>query len=878
MSTSPRRIGQYELLQQIGNGHVGEVWKAHDLAQRRDVAVKILHNDLQADPNFLNRLTNGGKAITNLRHDNLVSVYDARVSRPNEARETTTFIVMDYIEGYTISDYLKATAQRGIFPATTDIVYLFSCLGAVVDYIHQQGIAHGDIKPSNILLNKQQRTRFNAGEPMLTDVGITQIAGNDSYLGAPHYLSPEQAQGQSAKKESDIYALGIILYELCTGATPFRGDNSFAVISQHINTLPTPPTLLNANIPPDLAQVILRALSKDPGARFSEGAQFAYAIAEACSVQPTHPAVRQIATRSQQAQTSSNPAQNNQQSILGVSQPLTPASPVFMRPLIDMATRQQSQAGQEQPISLNANPNVSAAAVFPNSGPLSSVTIQKNPGPASLPSTAPASGFPQSGPASVPPSGATSGPLSGASGKQFQLRQTSLTRIPVVGPDKPGLQFSLPSTPSSPDLSATQQSQVRPDYVQAEPVRPYPQQPDPAAYRAYQQQAAPQIPQTPPPLAVPPPTRPAVYKNKYFILIAALVLIAVIAASIGLSNALKPNDKAGQPAPAVTTKNPLPTPQGPGIVFFQDDALGRNDQLRITMKDIPDPAQGKVYYAWLQTNTQKFVPLGAMQAQNKQIDFMYAGDANHTNLINYTSGIQITLEDTGNNPTTPGKKVVYRAAFAQATLPEIQNILDSTPGLPKGQSAVSNMFETIKSLNDKAASIVDSLDQTKDYGLVKRQATRIIELIDGSNYARSSGDLPNTLPGQIKTPIGLLSSPNQPGYIDILDKHLDALKANAGNNANLQMRIQNAKAGLTDLRQWLQKMRDNDVQLLKATNLTDAKNHAAALQLKQLADYSYKGRTIPPDTSPKSTPGSAGASQTYVETQYMAALDLTAVK
>ncbi|GER87061.1 hypothetical protein KDW_12230 [Dictyobacter vulcani] len=866
MSTSPRRIGQYELLQQIGSGHVGEVWKARDLAQRRDVAIKLLHSDLQADPSFLNRLTTGARTLTTLRHENLVSVYDAAVSRPGEARETTAYIVMDYIEGYTLRDYLKATAQRGIFPSTTDIVYLFSCLGAAVDYLHRQGIAHGDIKPTNILLNKQQRTRFAAGEPLLTDVGLTQIAGNDSYLGAPHYLSPEQAQGQPAKQESDIYALGIILYELCTGAVPFRGDNSFAVISQHINTLPTPPMLLNANIPTNLAQVILRALSKDPESRFAEGIQLAYAIAEACSVPATHPAIQHIATRIQQFPTSSSPNQNNMQSILGVSQPLTSASPVFMRPLGDITSRQQSQTGQEQPASLNANPDVSASMVFPNSGPLTAV----NPGQSSRPAQTSSGGFRQPNPGSLPSLDSTSGPLSNPTGKHFHLRQTSLTQIPVVDPNKLDQPGSIPTTPDHANSFTSGPDLVSPYQSQSEMGGAYPQQFEQA------------VPQTPPlssaQMPLPVPARQPVYKNKYVMAIAAILVIAVIAASIGISNVLRSGSNGGQTATNITNATtPLPKPQGPGTAFFQDDALNHNDQLRITMQDIPAPANGKVYYAWLQTDTQKILPLGALDLQNKQIDFMYAGDQNHGNLIAHTNGIQVTMETAGSQPAIPSKELVYQGTFNKTTLPEIKNILYTTPGLPNS-SVVVNMFETIKSLNDKASSIVDSLNQTKDYGLARRQGTRIIEMIDGSKYASTSGDLPNNLPSQINIPVGLLSSPGHTGYIDILDKHLDALNGAAGNDTNLQQRIQNAKNGLTDLREWLQTMRENDVQLLKATNLSDPKNHSAALQLKQLAADAYTGRIIPPDTTAKPTRGSAGALQTYIETQYMAALDLTAVK
>jgi serine/threonine protein kinase len=161
MSTSPRRIGQYELVQKIGSGHVGEVWKARDLAQKRDIAVKLLYNDLQADPHFLNRLRNGGRALTSLRHTNLVSVYDVVISRPEGSRETTTLIASDYVDGHTLTEYLKATAHRGIFPSIQDLVYLFSSLSDALDYIHQHGIVHGNITPNNILRTDTYRCRHH---------------------------------------------------------------------------------------------------------------------------------------------------------------------------------------------------------------------------------------------------------------------------------------------------------------------------------------------------------------------------------------------------------------------------------------------------------------------------------------------------------------------------------------------------------------------------------------------------------------------------------------------------------------------------------------------------------------------------------------------
>ncbi|GCF06608.1 serine/threonine protein kinase [Dictyobacter arantiisoli] len=907
MSTSPRRIGQYELMQQIGSGHIGEVWKARDLAQQRDVAIKLLHNDLQADPHFLNRLTNGGRALTTIRHSNLVSVYDAAVSRPQEARETTAFIAMDYIEGYTFADYLKATAQRGIFPAITDILYIFSCLGDALDAIHQRGIAHGNIKPTNILLHKQQRGRFSAGEPLLTDVGITQIAGNDSSMAAPHYLSPEQAQGQQANARSDIYALGILLYELCTGALPFRGDNTFAVISQQINTLPTPPMLINANIPATLSEVILRALAKDPAARFPEASLLAIAIAEACSIPTTHPSLRQNAGRSGPLATPGPSMPNNVQSILGVSQPLSNDSPAYRRPLRSNALPLSAQGTS---ISLNSNPNISAALIFPNSGPLPAISpIASSPSQSnSVPPQpeAPASSYNNhlDRPFNVNQNSMSGMLPEGNANKQLFMSPQSLSGIPATENNAvaPQVPFSLPpSTPNQQaayEMNTTQQPSQQPPrqpYAQASqnqmPATPYP----PSAQNAgqdfygttgqhqgpsapYQQEPAqtPMANQGPMPFPQPPASASAhttTRKNKYLVPLMVALIVLIILGTVSITKLLT----GGQGNQGAST-NLTPTSTAPGLVFFQDDALGHNDQLRITMNNIPDPQADQTYFAWLQTDTHQNIPLSNLQVNNKNINYTYSGDSKHSNLLSYTTGIIITTEATGTTPQNPSSKIVYQATMPTTLLPEIKNILYATPELGGKRTAVADMLDSVKSMNDKAGSIVDSLQGATDTGLVKRQATRIIEMIDDSKYARQSGQLPANLSSQINTPIGLLSAPDQKGYIDILSAHLTTLKTMAGNDSDLMRRITNVQNGLTDLKQWLQEIQRDDVQLLKATNLKDPAITNVALHLKQLVSDTYTGHIIPPDTSPKPILGSAGALQVYTEAQYMASLTLQAIK
>src|SRR6266481_2348024 len=178
----------------------------------------------------------------------------------------------------------------GKLPSPTDIVQLFTPICIALDYAHQKGIIHRDIKPANILLDKHKTNHYAMGEPLLTDFGFAQLMGVTSgtvsgmWLGTPLYISPEQAQGHPGNEQSDIYSLGVILYEICTGVQPFQGESMPAIMLEHINTMPTPPDLINPNIPPALTHVILRCLAKDPAARFNNASIIIAAVTEALGI------------------------------------------------------------------------------------------------------------------------------------------------------------------------------------------------------------------------------------------------------------------------------------------------------------------------------------------------------------------------------------------------------------------------------------------------------------------------------------------------------------------------------------------------------------------------------------------------------------------
>jgi serine/threonine protein kinase len=287
MNTVPQRLGKYELRERLGRGGMAEVWKAYDTQLHRYVALKILHADLQNDPSFITRFEREAQVIASLHHPNIVQIHDFQISRPPESSNTIAYMVMDYVEGQTLADYIRSTSRVGRFPYASEIVYLFTALGKAIDYAHNRGMIHRDIKPANILLDKRNTTQSSMGEPILTDFGIVKLLGastgtqSGAWMGTPLYISPEQAQGLPGNERSDIYSLGIVLYEICTGVQPYRGDNVAAIMIQHINATATSPALINPNIPPALSMVILRSLAKDPTARFSSAGALAEALADA---------------------------------------------------------------------------------------------------------------------------------------------------------------------------------------------------------------------------------------------------------------------------------------------------------------------------------------------------------------------------------------------------------------------------------------------------------------------------------------------------------------------------------------------------------------------------------------------------------------------
>jgi serine/threonine protein kinase len=288
--TGPQRLGKYELRERLGRGGMAEVWKAFDPQLQRYVAIKLLHADLQTDPEFITRFSREARMIAALHHPNIVQIFDFQTTPAPGANMPAAYMVMDFIEGPTLAHYIHHTSRAGKFPPPAEILHIFTGISKAIDYAHQQGMIHRDIKPANILLDKRNILRSSIGEPVLTDFGIAKILGTSTgtvsgmWLGTPLYISPEQAKGYPGNERSDIYSLGVILYEMMTGVPPFRGESVPAIMARQISDTPLSPALINPAIPPALTLVILRAMAKNPAERFSSASAMVAALAEALNL------------------------------------------------------------------------------------------------------------------------------------------------------------------------------------------------------------------------------------------------------------------------------------------------------------------------------------------------------------------------------------------------------------------------------------------------------------------------------------------------------------------------------------------------------------------------------------------------------------------
>jgi serine/threonine protein kinase len=263
---SGQTFGQYQLIESIGAGGMATIYKAYQPALDRTVAIKVLPEYLLNQPGFIDRFKIEAQAIARLDHPHIVPIYDF-----GQAGQVP-YLVMKYVPAGTLKELMIGPMDA---PQAAVIVRQ---IAEALDYAHQQGVIHRDVKPSNVLMQDGRWVQ-------LTDFGLAKILTSTSQLtasgasvGTPDYMSPEQAQGKPVDARSDIYSLGIILYQMLTGDVPFHADTPTGVMLKHVLEPPPPPRKVNANINAAAEQVVLRALAKSPDERFARAVDLADAL------------------------------------------------------------------------------------------------------------------------------------------------------------------------------------------------------------------------------------------------------------------------------------------------------------------------------------------------------------------------------------------------------------------------------------------------------------------------------------------------------------------------------------------------------------------------------------------------------------------------
>ncbi|MCS7070150.1 MAG: protein kinase, partial [Anaerolinea sp.] len=258
-----RRFGKYEVVERLGRGGMAEVYRAYHPTLDRYVAIKVLHPFLADDPEFTSRFEKEARHIARLRHENIVQVYDFE----NDAETETYFMVMELIDGRTLKDIIAEQVERGTLLPLKESLRIVREAAQALAYAHSQKMIHRDVKPANLMIDQ-------TGRVVLTDFGIAKIVTGVQFtqsggmIGTPVYMSPEQGLGEAGDERSDLYSLGVILFQLVTGRLPYDAETPLAVILKHLNDPIPSARQFNPRLPEAVDRIIERLLAKSLDDRY----------------------------------------------------------------------------------------------------------------------------------------------------------------------------------------------------------------------------------------------------------------------------------------------------------------------------------------------------------------------------------------------------------------------------------------------------------------------------------------------------------------------------------------------------------------------------------------------------------------------------------
>jgi serine/threonine protein kinase len=848
----PNPLDKYELRQPLGQSDNIEVWKAFDPQRKQLVAIKIIHPNLQADHDFPIRFMEGVKRISSLQHPNIVHIHDFGFAHAPVVSDTKAYIIMDYVEGKTLADYINDTSRQGKFMSAPELVRLLIPISLAIDYAHQRGIVHGDLKPDNILLDASNTSVNTMGQPTLSDFGIAHILRAPS-SGGPSpaisfYTAPEQTQGDVGTERSDLYSLGVILYELFTGVLPTQSKDPVDPIRKRFDSSSSSTAPLNPSQQPTVTAIMLRNLAKNPAQRYPSAVALVVALATAFDV----------------------PVPEHLKQGLPKSIDMGPASGV---PTANSAI---------------GTPQLS----HDKSGSYSGSTLQDE-------TNAPTylSPLPASRPSGITPSTPSwAGSMPSAQGTSLSETQWSAFKssrgeqLQAIPPQD--VSQGRPPQGSLPGTFNTHGESLQTFPMTSSGQFPTPQVSSSQAFPAgYPAQSTGQTP-------VVSPLQPRRRRSLFIALIAALIVLVVLVGS-------------GVGGYFVFFRHIGTTPTQPivGHAFFissgllrlnQNSIQGITDEVQINLSNIPDPQSGKGYYAWLLSDQDNIpaVLLGALPLKQGQAVLTYV-DPQHNNLLANYNHFLITAENTNPPPADPSPDPStwqYNAIFSTVPSPtdtvnhfslydHLRHLLAKDPklelaGLHGGLDIW--LYKNTTKVLEAAGAARDSQKRctpdpnNADCAFVKRDIVRILDYLDGSSYVYLEKDVPAATPLLIDPKIARVAllefdvvNQQPPGYLKHIGNHLRDITVSPGVTPDQLALATHVTRDISNVQVWLQAVRSDAVKLMYMNNAQLSQAEPILDDLFTQANYAFVGQFDPNTGNVKE-----GVAQIHYNIQKLATFDV----